>query len=184
MHAFADDEGITLVEVMITLLILLVVFAAFVATIIAGLRSLSESRARQFASQVATESIENLRAHPHSAIAMDSDTVDILAISTCTAAVDDDGDGTIDRTPPGFDPDGPGQIGCEEIAARTSGAITMDGPFAGTEDNVTFVTIGTFAQDDNIPSGPVRVTVESDYSLSGGAATIRRQALFSEVSRG
>lgn len=183
MHGHVGEDGITLVEMMIALLVLLVVFSAFVGAIIGGLRSLSESRARQFASQVATESIENLRTLPHSAVAM-ADTVDIAAISNCTASVDDDGDGTIDRTPLGFDPDGTGPIDCEEIAARASGAITMAEPFAGTEDSVTFVTIGTFAQDDNVPSGPVRVTVESNYSLSGGSATIRRQALFSEVSRG
>lgn len=184
MHRLSDDEAITLVEVMISMLIMLVVFAAFVGTIIAGLHSLSESRARQFASQVATESIENLRTRSHPAIAMDSDTVVITTISDCTAAVDDDGDGTIDRTPLGFDPDGSGPIGCEEIAARAGGVITSDDPFAGTEDNVTYATISTFAQDDDIPSGPVRVTVESRYSLPGDAATIRRQALFSEVSRG
>lgn len=184
MHARVGEDGITLIEVMITLFLLLVVFSAFVATIIGGLRSLSESRARQFASQVATESIEHLRTQTHAAIAMDSDTVDLVAISDCTASVDDDGDGTIDRTPLGFDPDGPGPIGCEEIAARASGVITTAEPFAGTEDNVTYVTVGTFAQDGDIPSGTVRITVESAYSLPGDAATIRRQALFSEVSRG
>lgn len=173
MHRLSDDEAITLIEVMIALLVLLVVLSAFVATIIAGFQSLSESRARQFASQVATESIENLRTLPQSAIALDTNTVDIAAISNCTV-----------NSLPGFDPDGPGLIDCEEIVSRPGGSITSAAPYAGTQEGVTYVTVPTYTQDGSVPSGTVRVTVESGYSLPGDTATIRRQALFSEVSRG
>lgn len=184
MHAQGTEDGITLVEIMISLVILGVVLIAFLQSMVGSLRSLGDSGSRQESSQLSTEVIEELRALSPPEIALDADTVDTVALSDCTAQVDDDGDGTVDRTPAGYDPDGAGPLACEELVVRGFGAITSSLPYAGTVDGVTVTTIATAQASDDVQSGVTRVTVVLDYELPGGTKQVRREALFSEVSRG
>lgn len=184
-----DESGITLVEILFSLVILGIVLTAFVQVIAGGLRSLSDSGNRQQSSQMSTEVIETLRALSPAEAALyvdplvtDATEVDPTAVSDCTAQIDDDGDGTVDRTPLGFDPDGPGPLDCEELRTSSQGAITSTMPYAGTAQGVTVTTIATISKEA-LTEGMGRVTVVLDYS-SPGAQQIRRQALFSEVSRG
>ena len=174
MTNLQDDSGITLVEVMISLVLLLIVLGAFTTVVSRGLQSLSESRARQAASQVATQAIEELRNTAPVSVRINSDVVTVSALSNCTTA----------SATAGFDPDGAGPLGCESFATRPGGAITTGAPFAGTEDAVTYFTGATIAEGADVPPGSVRVVVQSRYDLPGDSAVIRRQAIFSEVPRG
>lgn len=184
MHGSAGEEGITLIEIVISLVILGVVLIAFLQTMVGGLRSLNDSGARQTSSQLSTEVIEELRAMSPPEIALRTTAVDLAALSDCTAQVDDDDDGTVDRTPAGYDPDGAGPLACEELVVRGAGAITSSEPFARTKDGVTVTTFATAQTSSNVQTGITRVTIVLDYDLPGGASQVRRQALFSEVSRG
>lgn len=181
MPKFDDESGITLVEIVLSLLILGVVLTALFGVLTGGLRSLSESRARQTSSQLATEIIEELRRLSPSEIAMYYDgTLDepeefdpTTVPSTCAAGYfDPDGDGT-------------GPLGCEKIATADQGAIRDAPPFQTTFEGVTVTTIATeVAIDAAIPEDTIRVTVVLDYSTAVNDEQIRRSALFSEVSRG
>lgn len=191
MHHSADDEaGITLVEIMISLLILGLVLTTFFTVITGGLQSLSDSGNRQDSSQLSTQSIETLRSVSPAEVALKVDpldpgaSVDVAAFSNCTADVDDDADGTIDRTAPGFDPDDAGPVACEELVTTPQGAVRPALPFNGTSDGVTVTTAPTYVAEAGVQSDVVRVTVVLDYELQNGPQQVRRQAYFSEVSRG
>lgn len=187
------EAGITIVEIVISLVLLGIVLSAFLGVMVNGLRALTDSGQRQVSSQQATEVLEVLRAKTPSEIALyddplvtDAAEVDLTTITNCTASVDDDGDGTIDRTPAGYDPDGAGPLPCEELRALPSGAITAatDQPYFGTEDGVTVQTVATRVAEGGVQNGLTRVTVVLTYQLPEGVETVRRQSLFSEVSRG
>ncbi|MFT4837923.1 MAG: Tfp pilus assembly protein PilV, partial [Nonlabens sp.] len=70
MDTLRGESGVSLVETLVTFMLIGIAMTAFFAAIIGGLQSLSESRARQAASQVATEVIEGLRARAPAEIAM------------------------------------------------------------------------------------------------------------------
>lgn len=182
MHRVDDEAGITLVEIMVSLLVLGLVLTAFFRVVTGGLESLSESRARQTTSQVSTEIIEELRRLSPSEIALRDDPAvegepgEIKATSfECLGTAGE------------FDPDGPGPLGCEVVVSNSQGAIVsdVDAPFQRVVDAVTVVTVPTLADTSTgIPDDTVRVTVVMEYELGGDAEVVRRSALFSEVSRG
>lgn len=176
MPQIDDESGITLVEIVLSLLLLGVVLSALFSVLTGGLRSLSESRARQTSSQLATEVIEELRRLSPSEIAMFDDPVDPEAFDPLTVSCGGD--------PGEFDPDGDGPLGCEVIATAGQGAIRNAAPFQTTFDGVTVTTIATEVADPAVPDDTIRVTVVLDYSTAQGDEQIRRSALFSEVSRG
>lgn len=193
MRAVHAEDGITLVEIMISLLVLGVVLSAFFQVITGGLRSLSDSNNRQDASQIATDSIETLRALSPPEIAMLVDPlaapageVDLATFPTCTASVDHDDDPvTANVSVTGFDPDGAGPIPCEQIVQSPQGAITSTAPFNATINGVDLLTVATFTMDGaGVQDGVVRVTAVSEYDIGAGAEVIRRQAYFSEINRG
>lgn len=181
----ADDEsGITLVEIMLSLLVLGVVLTAFFTVVTGGLQSLSESRARQMSSQLSTEVIEELRRLSPSEIAMNDDDTSGDYFDTSTVSCTDSGGTTHSGW---FDPDGDGPLDCEEIETAMQGAITSKAPYqTTTTEGITVTTIATNAEPTNsdVPDDTVRVTVVTEYSLPAGTEEIRRSALFSEVSRG
>lgn len=168
-----DESGITLVEIAVSLAILGLVLTAFFTVITGGLQSLSESRSRQAASQVATEVIETLRGVAPSQIAMDSDDFNPLSVSC---------DGTTGE----FAPDGDAPTDCEVVRSASLGAITQSLPYTGDVAAVsgTVRTYATTATGSDVPGGTVRVTVLVEYELPGGSDEVRRSALFSEVDRG
>lgn len=173
-----EEDGITLVEIMLTLVILSIVLSAMFSVIIGGLQSLSESRARQTASQVATEQIETLRTLAPSEVAMYNDPLVSLSAEFDPATV------VCGGTAGTYDPDGAGPLGCETVATLSLGAVTSDLPWQGERDGVTVETIVTEATGTGVPAGAVRVTVVSTYEFSDGVEEVRRSALFSEVARG
>ena len=174
-----DEAGITLVEIMLSLLLLGIVLTAFFAVITNSLRSLSDSRLRQTASQVSTELIEDLRVLSPSEIAMYNDPNDGVGGDFDATTVSCGGNTG------SFDPDGDGPLGCETIVVDTFGAVTAAAPWqTTTTDGVTITTIATEVDDVDVPAGTVRVTVVADYTLPNGSEQIRRSALFSEVPRG
>lgn len=179
MGRTTDETGITLVEVMVSLLILGVVLTAFFRVITGGLQSLTETRAAQTSSQLATEIIEDLRRLSPSEIAMYNDPLATESDEFDPATVSCVGSGA-----GYFDPDGAGPMGCEEIVTASQGAITSDAPFQTTYEGVTVTTIATVADDPDVPDDTVRVTVLLVNSVTGTTEEIRRSALFSEVSRG
>lgn len=179
MPQIDDESGITLVEIMVSLLLLGVVLTAFFAVLTSGLRSLSESRARQSSSQLATEIIEELRRLSPSEIAMYNDPLVTHSEEFDPATVSCPGSGA-----GFFDPDGDGPLGCEEIVTADQGAIRNGAPFQVTVDGITVTTIATEVNDVDVPDDTIRVTVVLDYAIAGSTDQIRRSALFSEVSRG
>ena len=192
MSRTQDEAGMTLVEIVVALLLLGVVLTAFFRVITGGLQSLSDSGQRQDASQLTTESIETLRSLAPSEVALkvdpmitEADEVDVTALSNCVAHLDDDGDGTSDRTAPGyFDPDAGGMAECEELVTNPQGAVTSTVPFNGTKYGVDITTVPTLVSTAGVQSDVTRVTTIVTYELQDGVQTIRRQAYFSEVSRG
>lgn len=179
MHCTHDDEaGITLVEIMVSLVIIGVVLTAFFTVLTGGLQSLSESRTRQTTSQLSTAIIEDLRRLAPSEIAMYDDPTGVFPGEFDPTTVSCAG------TPGEFDPDGPGPLGCEVIVTNPLGAIRDEAPFQETVDAVDVVTIATEAVGAGVPDDTVRVTVVMTYDLPAGTEVVRRSGLFSEVSRG
>lgn len=191
MHAIDAEDGITLVEILISMVILGVVLTAFFEVVTGGLQSLSESNDRQDSSQLATESIERLRSLAPSEVALRVDpadpggSVDPSTISNCTTDVRDTA-GIVLRTGVlGFDPDGAGaDFECEELVQSTLGAVVPALPYLGQDVGVTITTVPTRSTTAQVQDGIVRVTAVLDYENQDGPQTITRQALFSEVNRG
>ena len=167
------ESGITLVEVVVALLVLGFVLTAYAGVLMSNLKSISDSRARQDASQAATEVIERLRDESPAAVAMKWD-FDPATVSCGDPAVEGDvdvfGDGTLCE-PLALDPD-----------AASSGIIDGTAPWAGTLGAVDYRVYAT--EVSGTPAGRVRVTVVADYELSSGPKEIRRNTIFSEASRG
>ena len=178
MRGTDDEAGITLVEIIVSLFVLGLLLTTFFTVLIGGLGSLSESRARQTTSQVATEIIEELRRLSPSEIAMYNDPLDT------TGPVFDPTTVSCGGVPGEFDPDGPGPIGCEVVVTATQGAIRDEAPFQASVDAVDVVTIATAATGPGVPDDTVRVTVVGTYAVANSTGEIRRSTLFSEVSRG
>lgn len=178
MRRDTGEAGITLVEIMVSLLVLGLVLTTFFTVITNGLRSLSESRARQTTSQASTEIIEELRRLAPSEIRMYNDP------AVADGAEFDPSTVSCGGNTGEFDPDGPGPLACEEIVTNPLGAIRNADPFFSTVDRVTVETFATEAVGAGIPDDTVRVTVVMTYDLDGAVEEVRRSALFSEVSRG
>lgn len=169
----ADDDGITLVEIVVALFILGFVMSTFVAAQATSLQSLTDSRARQDASQVATEVLERLRDRPPSSIAM-SPSFDPTTVSCGDPAVtgffDVFGDGSLCE-PLAHDPD-----------PLATGVIDDSPPWTGSLRAVDYAVYATEVAGD--PVGRIRVTVVATYELTDGPRQIHRQTFFSEISRG
>jgi len=177
---FDDEAGITLVEVLVSIVILGIVLTAFFQVMAGNLQSLSDSRARQEASQLTTEVIELLRSFQPPEIAMFDDPLMtdpdefVMTFSTvgCVAGQ--------------VDPDGDGPIGCEALRGTDGGAITSVLPWQGSRPGspITISTWATDATGTDVPPDSIRVTVTATYELTDGPQVVRRQALFSRVGRG
>jgi type II secretory pathway pseudopilin PulG len=182
MDTLRGESGVSLVETLVTFMLIGIAMTAFFAAIIGGLQSLSESRARQAASQVATEVIEGLRARAPAEIAMY--VVPLLMLPDEFDSTTVSCGGTLGA----FDPDGGGPIGCEPLAENELGAIHAAAPYQGSVVSsvaeIRVVTIATQVVDSAIPAGTTRVTVVVSYDLPRGSKEVRRSTLFSEVSRG
>lgn len=174
-----DEAGITLVEVLVSIIILGIVLTAFFQVMAQNLRSLSDSEARQEASQATTERIELLRDLQPPEIAMFVDPLitdpdefnENFSAGGCAA---------------GFvDPDGGGTIGCEALRITDGGAITSTAPWQETltDSPITVTTWATEATGADVPPNSIRVTVTASYELTNGPQVVRRQAIFSTVGR-
>lgn len=173
MRHDGGEAGITLVEIMISLIVLGVVLTAFFGVSTRNLRSISDSQARQEASFSASQVIETLYELPVTSARM-SATYDPTLVScqdtsgvVTTGSVDVFGDGSV----------------CEELAIDPS--IVVDriddtAPWTGTSDAVSYATYATVVAGTEA----VRVTVIADYELTDGPKEIRRSTLISEVDRG
>lgn len=173
-----DEAGITLVEVLVAIVVLGIVLTAFFEVMTGNLRSLSDSRARQEASQASTEVLERLRATTPAEIAMNIDTANADRFVPATVSC-----GTPTAVQGRIDPDGDEPLGCEELRLNTSGVIENVMPWFGDTNNVSVSTYATTAAGTNVPAGSIRVTVVVDYELADGPKQIRRSAFFSEVPR-
>lgn len=167
MHGRDSEDGITLVEIMVAILILGVVLTAFFGVMARNLRSVSDSQARQEASFVASQVIETLRELPVSSARM--------AVSYDPTLVSCDGPGKVDVH-------GDGTV-CEPLDIDPFidlNRIDESAPWTGSSDAVTYATYATTP----VGTDSVRITVVVDYELTDGPKQVRRSTIVSEVNRG
>lgn len=168
MQKIDDESGITLVEIMVSILILGVVLTAFFGVLARNLRSLSDSQARQEASFVASQVIETLRELPVSSARMAASyDPTLVSCGGTNGQVDVHGDGSV----------------CEPLDIDPFidlNRIDESAPWTGSSDAVTYATYATTAAGTD----SVRVTVVVDYELTDGPKQVRRSTLVSKVNRG
>lgn len=162
------EDGITLVEIMISIFILGVVLTAAFGVFTRNLISLADSEARQEASFATSEIIETLRELPVTSARMaTSYDPTLVSCGGTSGEVDVFGDGT-----------------CEPLAIDPSidvDRIDNTAPWVGTTGAVSYATYATAVAGTDA----VRVTVVAQYELGGeGLKEVRRSTLISEVERG
>lgn len=162
------EDGITLVEIMISILLLGIVLTAYFGVMSRNLRSLSDSQARQEASFVTSQVIETLRDLPVTSARMAASyEPTLVSCNGTTGEVDVYGDESL----------------CEPLEIDPTieiDRIDDTAPWTGTSDAVTYATYATNVSGTDA----VRVTVVAQYELTDGPKEIRRNTIVSEVGRG
>jgi type II secretory pathway pseudopilin PulG len=175
------EDGLTLIETMISLFVLAIVMAGFVQVLASSLSTDAQSRQRQAASQLATEVIETLRDAPPQQVAHFRDpdplVVDAAEFDSAAFSVCDSGSGTVDGAPVGV------ADACERLLYQSGGVVRNESPYIGPA--VPNLVVTTFVTDaSSEAAGARRVTVVVQSVSPAPPATFTRSAIFSEVSRG
>ena len=151
------DSGATLVEIIVSCLVLAVGLLLVFGVISGATQSLWHSKQRQLATAEASRVLEAARSLPY---------LDVAERSTTTTAP--------------YDPDGPdGVLAAEPVHQSASGAIAA-APYMAVTGSRTLTTHVTRPQ----PAGPLRrVTAVVTWSINGSTREVRASTLISDVPR-
>lgn len=159
----ACDDGISLVEVLVAMVVLVVAVLGLASAATSSLISLQDSRTRQRAAALATESLEFARSYDYSDVAMRTGDPLVPAGGQFSP-----NDGTANNPGSG-----------EAIVQAAIGAVTGNSHNRSAEG----LTLRTFVTQ---PSDPAlrRVTVVVEWTGRGSRREVRYSTLVSDASRG
>jgi hypothetical protein len=157
----AEEEGVTLIEVLVAITLLVTAMMALAQVATSGLLSLRSATDRTTAISLATQSLEAARQVPWQQLALDSATFG----ATCGTNVDVDDAGTIS----------------EPVVCTADGALDGGIPFWGADGKYDLETYTT-----SIPSFPNARRVTTIVSWDEGATVrnYRASTVIAEVDRG
>ncbi len=125
-----DDEGFTIVEVIVAMVIIAAVMATALAFLVSGLQTVVQSRQRQTATALATEAVERMRALPYDTVTLHNTAASPAA--TAIYAVPSSGSYVFNADLAASDI--PGLSGTESLVVNQVSARTRDVQV----DNVTY----------------------------------------------
>jgi type II secretory pathway pseudopilin PulG len=166
-----DDPGFTLVEAVVSLLVLGIVFSALAVAAMGAIRASFTARVEQQGIDFATQALEKARALEYGALAMTaSDLTGDPRIVTCGSAK------CID----------PGTGVQEQLIVAAAGGIPQHiQAIASTVSNEVPITVATYVTDpQDVDAIYKRVTVVASWSVAGNARTRQVSSLVAETTRG
>ena len=166
-----DDDGFTIVEVIVAMVIIAGVMATALAFLVSGLQTVVQGRQRQVATALATEALERVRALPYDTITVSS--TGATPDSTAIFAVPASGTYEFDADLAGHDI--PGLSGTEPLILNAVSGRTRD----VTEDNVTY-RVHTYVTKTATEEFNLTAVVVYDSAVSRGERiTVQRSVVFS-----
>jgi type II secretory pathway pseudopilin PulG len=174
-HRLTDDDGLGLIEVMLSIFILGVALAALASVGLSSLTSTRVSRDREQATNAASAALEAARARDFAALAMAPGSV------------------TIGDIPPDAVPSG-STATCFDGEPVVTDAVPDPIPFqvvVGNSDRITVHTLVTYADGTcataslpAIPTGLKRVVAIASWTDTGVVRTVRQETLVASAGRG
>jgi prepilin-type N-terminal cleavage/methylation domain-containing protein len=166
-----DDEGFTIVEVIVAMVIIAGVMATALTFLVSGLQTVVQSRQRQTATALATEELERLRALPYNTVTVHSAAA--TPAPTAIYAVPKSGAYVFDADLAASDI--PGLTGTEKLILNDVSARTRD----VTVDNVTY-RVHTYVTEAGSDSFNLTAVVVYSSSVSRGERiTVQRSVTYS-----
>lgn len=171
-----DEEGFSLPEALMSMVLLAVIFLALASTVTAILSGLNRARRFQQATALGNQLIEETRDLTFDDIILDSTDPDLA------------GNPEVVGTPETYDPDRTGPLSAEEMVLSTTGAvlphreiITLDSVDYEIRRYVTWV-------DDTVQGGPdqdyKRFQVTIGWTLAGGTHEFTTSTFLTSARRG
>lgn len=161
-----DEDGLSLVELMIALMIMGVALLALASVAAASLVQVRNSRARQQAVDAASAAIESLRLRDYSAVAMDGSDPGVQALGGCAGAFDEPTVETGVGAPVPYE-------------TTVSGVVTVRMLVTWYDDGDDDACADT-DHDRTVK----RVTALASWTDAGGTRTVEQSTLVSNVERG
>lgn len=166
-----DDEGFTIVEVIVAMVIIAGVMATALAFLVSGLQTVVQGRQRQTATALATEALERVRALPYDTVTINSGAA--IPSSTAKYAVPVSGSYVLNTDLAGSDI--PGLTGTEPLVLNAVSGRTRD----VTVDNVTY-RVHTYVSKTAGEAFNLTTVVVYKSSVSRGERiTVQRSVVFS-----
>jgi len=166
-----DDEGFTIVEVIVAMVIIAGVMATALAFLVSGLQTVVQGRQRQTATALATEALERVRALPYDTVTINSGAA--IPSSTAKYAVPVSGSYVFNADLTGSDI--PGLTGTEPLVLNAVSGRTRD----VTVDNVTYRVHTYVTKTSGEAFNLTSVVVYTSSVSRGERITVQRSVAYS-----
>lgn len=168
------EDGVSLIETMIAILVLSVGVLALASSAFASLTANGDARNRQLATDAMTAALESARAHDYDDLSMATGDIDADA----DPYLETDGAGD-----PIFDHDGDGTDPAEKLITDAAGPIS---PYIVQEEQRTIRTYVTWFDNPDVAGSmdSKRVTVVTTYDAGGTTRELRESTVVAKANRG